>query len=140
MRKNKGSAEDARQVPQGIDSPQPFPFWKVSIQKCPPSANEYIRTHWAVNRRQKGIWYIEIYAAFRDAMPTLATGKRKVRIEVTSTRQRDHANLWTPVDKLIVDNLVKLRWLVDDKPAYLDLCVSGKAGTPETVIEIWGEA
>lgn len=111
--------------------------WRGVIPFCPPSANVFLRSHWAERKRLAKLWYLEVYAAFKDSFPTKATTKRTVRIEVTSTRTRDHANLWTPVDKLIVDNMVKIGWLIDDDPTYLDLGVTGKSGEPQTVIEIW---
>lgn len=113
--------------------------WRGVVPFCPPSANIYLRSHWTEQSRLKKVWYLEIYAAFKEGFPTKAKGKRKVRVEVTSTRTRDHSNLWTPVDKLILDNLTKIGWIVDDCPEYIEIEVLGKKGVPETVIEIWEE-
>lgn len=129
----QGKARDAAHAAEGPLSPK---SWKGVIPVTLPSANVYLRSHWAERLRLQRIFYLELYAAFKDHMPTKATGKRKVKVLVVSTRERDYANLFTPVDKLLLDQMVKLGWLVDDKPAYLDLDVTGRAGTPETVVEI----
>lgn len=110
--------------------------WRGEIDDCPPSANVYQRLHWSDRHPMIARWYLEIYVAFKGNWPTRATGKRRVRIVIRSKRERDHANLWLGADKLILDNLVKLGWLVDDKPSFLDATVRGEVGQPRTVIFI----
>jgi hypothetical protein len=120
-------------------SPSPVSYWKGFIPLTLPSANVFLRSHWTERKRLSKIMYLELYDAFKDNFPTRATGKRRVRVEVVSHRQRDHANLWTPVDKLIHDNLTKLQWIVDDSPKYITPEVLGSVGLPGTIVEIWGE-
>ena len=130
-----GETGKARDAAHAADRPLSPRSWKGVVPVI-PSANVYLRSHWSERMRLQKIFYLELYAAFKDDVPTKATGKRKVKVLVVSTRERDWANLVTPVDKLLLDQMVKLGWLVDDKPAFLDLEVAGRAGTPETVVEI----
>ena len=95
-----------------------------------------MRTHFRARKVLKDRFYLELYAAFALDMPTKAVGRRHVRVVVTSLRERDHANLWLGVDKLIHDNLTKLGWLVDDSPKWMTPTVEGKVGAKHTLIEI----
>ncbi len=113
--------------------------WRAEINDCPPTANEYMRMHYRVRMAQKSKWYTLIYAAFFHDTPRKATGRRRVRVVVTSKRERDYANLWLAIDKCLLDSLVKLGWLVDDSPKFLTPVVEGKVGEPHTLIEIFGE-
>jgi len=110
--------------------------WTGIIKDCPPSANQLLRTHYRDRKALAERWYLELYAAFAHDRPTKAIGKRRVAVTVTSTRERDHANLWLGVDKLIFDNLTRLGWLVDDNPTYLDAEVKGETGDRSTSITI----
>ncbi len=117
--------------------------WRAEIPLCPPSANVYIRLNIHERKVAKGLWYIDIYAAFARgdayAVPTKATGRRRVRVTVRSKNMRDYANLWLGVDKLIFDNLTKLGWIVDDSPKWMTPEVVGEVGEPHTTIEVFGE-
>jgi hypothetical protein len=82
-------------------------------------------------------WCNRLYAAFyEDGAPTKATGKRKVRLWLRSKRQRDYANAFLAADKLILDQLKRHGWLVDDSPKWLELEVNPEVGDPQTIIEI----
>lgn len=141
MGNEAGKAADVGKRREGetTNFPLPASHWRGVLNVTLPSANVFMRQHWAVRKRQKDSYYLELYAAFKDNLPTKATGKRDVKIEITSSRLRDHANLWLAADKLILDNLVKLGWLVDDSPDYVDAFVTGKTGVSQVVIDIWGE-
>ena len=105
---------------------------------APPSANVFQRLHWAERERLIRDWYTLVLAAFgrHRRMPNRARAKRRVRIVVTSRQMRDAANLVLAADKLILDNLVRLGWLADDSPDWLDLKVDGATGAPRTEILI----
>lgn len=113
--------------------------WRGEVKDCPPSANVFERLHWAERSRLIKAWNLHVYTAFFHDTPTQAVGRRKVRVVVTSPRERDHANLWLGVDKLVHDNLTKMGFIVDDSQKFLTPIVEGQVGTPHTLIEIWGE-
>ena len=119
--------------------PCPLPYWRGVIPVTLPSANVFMRSHWTARQKLGKVMYLELYDAFKDSFPSKATGKRRVRVEVVSTRRRDRANLWLPTDKLIHDNLTKFGWIVDDSEDYIEPEVVGRAGEPQTIVEIWGE-
>lgn len=110
--------------------------WRAVVEDAPPSANVLMRMHWAARKRLIGRWYLELYGAFQFDLPTRAKQKRNVRVVVTTIHERDYANLWLGVDKLIFDNLKKLGWLVDDSPKWMMPEVVGRVGKPQTEIEI----
>lgn len=121
-------------------SRQPAPVqsrtWHGEVPQAPPSANVFQRMHWIDRRKLIADWYILLCAAFFRETPTQATGRRRVRVVVRSKQERDYANLWLAVDKLVFDNLTKRGWLVDDDRAHLEPEVLGEEGTPRTLIEI----
>lgn len=135
---------DARQAAKAVDSPRISKtgrvkrprVWRGEINDCPPSANEYMRMHFRLQKAQKAKWYVLIYTAFFDNMPKKAKGRRHVRVVVTSTKERDYSNLWLAIDKCIHDTLTKLGWIIDDSPKFMTPTVEGKVGTPHTLIEI----
>lgn len=114
--------------------------WRGEVNDCPPSANVYMRLHFRERKALKDRWYLELYSAFAkfggEGLPDRARKRRHVRVVVTSKQQRDHANLWLGVDKLIHDNLTKLGWIADDCPNWMTPVVEGVVGTPHTLIEI----
>jgi hypothetical protein len=144
VREGDDVTKETGKVARGERHSDPCPspvsgYWK-GIVPVVPSNNVFMRSHWAERKRLKDVFYLEIYYAFRDSLPSKATGKRRVRIEVVSRRQRDYLNLAGPCDKLLVDNLVKLGWLRDDNPTYLEIELAGSSGSDTRCeIEIWGE-
>jgi len=113
-----------------------MPSWKVVIPVVYPSANVLLRQHWAKRRSQIGKWAMVLQALMAHVPP--ASGRRRfVRITRYGKRELDPANAWTGADKLIVDNLVRLGYLVDDSRRWLTLSVLSRKGQPErTEIEI----
>lgn len=97
-----------------------------------------MRSHWAVRKRLAGVWYLLILEAFGRAAPPQAVDKRRVRIIVVSRKERDHSNLWLACDKLILDNLTRLGWIVDDSPRWVEISIEGRTGKPSCEIEVEG--
>lgn len=109
--------------------------WRIMVAEAPPSANVFMRTHFRRRAKLKEAWgYLLLAAGVRDIPP--AKANRIVYVTVTSKKQRDHANLWLGVDKLILDNLVGFGVLKDDSPRFCDVIVKGKVGDRATEIEI----
>jgi len=100
-----------------------------------PSANVFIRQHWAKRRKQKSDWGFLIRRAFGRTRDEVKK-KRKVIVTRVSNRLLDRANLWLSIDKLIIDNLVSQEWLVDDSEKWIDLHVKQKTGEKKMIIEI----
>lgn len=110
--------------------------WRCHVPFAPPAANAFMRMHWAKRRAMKKEWRIAIIAAFGTARPTQAKDKRLVTITIRTPRARDHANLWLAADKLILDNLTVLGWIVDDSTTWLDVEVRSEKGPAEVTIDI----
>lgn len=111
--------------------------WHGEIPRVPPSANVFMRMNrWKDQGKLKGEWYLEVYAAFAPNTPEKAEGKRRVTVIVRSKNLRDDANQYLAVDKLILDNLRTLGWIVDDSPKWIDLKVTGEVGQPRTFITL----
>lgn len=91
---------------------------------------------WRDHGKLKGEWYCEIYAAFVRDAPTKAEGRRRIKITIRSKGMRDQANQYLAADKLLLDNLKSLGWIVDDSPKWIELEVAGETGAPRTIIEI----
>lgn len=106
-----------------------------------------MRMSWRRRHELGQMWYVHLYKAFFDSPPTRATGKRSVRIHLFYRNRRDYPNLWLAADKLILDNLVKLGWLVNDDAKHLDITLVGDTlrdvkpivPKPMAQIEITGE-
>lgn len=100
--------------------------WTLRIDRPCPSQNEFAFAHWRKAKNSKDAWKILIRSA--DGFLTIpkAQGKRKLTIERHAKGILDEQNLIGGA-KGIIDNLVQLGLLVDDKPACLEL------GTPVQV-------
>ena len=94
-----------------------------------PSANNLLRMHWAKRRKMVEDWHWLVKQALqKQGMKHIGNTSRfktLVRIDalvyIKDGRSiKDRSNLITPIDKLIVDNLVKELILVDDTPEYLE--------------------
>ena len=100
---------------------------KLILYRGIPSVNEvnrwrYKRQHWRL-KQEKNAWRVLLLSAGKDVRET----QTPRQVIITSVRKRllDKDNLYGSV-KLLVDSMVKLKWLVDDRPAYLDLEVRQK--------------
>lgn len=109
-------------------------FVKLSIHGSLPSANTYLRMHWAKRRKMIESWGWAVKIALQKVKLNHIgnTSYFKVPMKITAKifikdkrKLKDTGNLRTPIDKLIVDNLVAQRILVDDSAEYL------KWGEPE---------
>lgn len=110
--------------------------WRAIIPDVPPSANQFLRTHWGRRAKLKEKFQRLLYKAFFGSGVTKAEGKRKVTLILHTKRQRDYANNFLAADKCILDSLVNLGYLKDDSPKWLELSLSSQVGTPQTIIEI----
>ena len=117
--------------------------WTLEIEVITPSANVYDRMHWRKKRKLSKDWFFILYEAicekyFHDEPLRRAKKKRQVDVVRYSRGTLDEGNVWTPVDKMIFDNLVKLGILVDDSPKWLKpTVVPRKAKRNRMKIEIW---
>lgn len=110
--------------------------WRAEIPCAPPSENEMLRMHFRQRKELKDIWYLHLYTSFFNSGIRKAKIKRVVRITVRSKKERDRGNLWGPADKMILDNLTRLGFIVDDSPKWIDVDVQGEVGEPRTVVEV----
>lgn len=94
--------------------------WSLTIPRACPSQNKHQWAHWGKVRREKQEWYNLIRAAEGFLDIPRATGKRKLTLERFGWGTLDEMNLIGGA-KGIVDNLVQLGLLVDDKPSMLQL-------------------
>jgi hypothetical protein len=88
-----------------------------------PSQNELDRMHWQARRRLKANWKMLIRAtnlAAGSMRIPQANGPRTLTIERWSSGTLDTQNLIGGA-KGIIDNLVQLGLLVDDRPEFLTL-------------------
>ena len=118
--------------------------WKklatLELPEAYPSANVYMRWHWAAQKKAITKWRWLIWYASQMAnrkFPIQAKKRRKVRITRYSQRSIDHANCYLCGDKLILDNLTAMGWLVDDNLEFLELDIRPEKGKPKTVVEIY---
>jgi len=94
--------------------------WSITIPRACPSQNRHQWAHWAIIRKEKMEWFNLIRAAEGFTNIPKATGKRKLTLERFGWKILDEMNLIGGA-KGIVDNLVQLGLLVDDKPSDLEL-------------------
>ena len=111
--------------------------WTISIPLRLPKANDYIRYHWSKQQRTRNEWR-RLLDLFGGNIPPAAK-PRKVRV-ISYRKQlldRDDA-LYLTADKVILDSLVRLELLVDDKSEWCKLEVKQvKMNWDEfTVVEI----
>lgn len=94
--------------------------WSLTIPRACPSQNKHQWAHWAIIRKEKAEWMTLIRTAYGFPDIPRATGRRKLTIERWGWKILDEMNLIGGA-KGIVDNLVQLGLLVDDKPSMLEL-------------------
>lgn len=94
--------------------------WTLRIDKASPSQNIHDRSHWRQKVATKRLWLMLIRGA-RDFLDVpRAHGKRRLTIERHGRGILDEPNLIGGA-KGLIDDLVQLGLLVDDKPTFLDL-------------------
>ena len=94
--------------------------WTLRIEKPSPSQNEFAFAHWRKAKASKDAWKLLIRGAPGFLEIPRAHGKRRLTIERHAKGTLDEQNLIGGA-KGIIDDLVQLGLLVDDKPAFLDL-------------------
>lgn len=94
--------------------------WTLKIPRACPSQNLHQWAHWARIRAEKKLWWALIRSAPGFLEIPRATGRRRLTLERWGWRILDEANLIGGA-KGIIDNLVQLGLLVDDRPDMLDL-------------------
>lgn len=120
---------------KGTGNPLKLLVWKLYVPEPTPLANEFLRMHWSRRSEIRKRWGWLLLEAGVRGIPT-AERKRSVLVVRRSPGDPDYANLWTPIDKLILDNLVEFGALVDDSPQWLDLAARSEHGTGSMEIEI----
>jgi len=94
--------------------------WHLVIPVPTPSQNTRERQHHMARHTCKGLWWWAIRAAPGFLLIPRATCKRRLTIERHAKGiPQDEANVHGGC-KGIVDDLVQLRLLVDDSPAYIE--------------------
>lgn len=94
--------------------------WTLRISKASPSQNEFAFSNWRVAYRSKQEWATLIRGARGFLDVPKASGKRHLTIVRHGFRALDVPNIIGGA-KGIIDNLVQLGLLVDDRPELLDL-------------------
>ena len=94
--------------------------WTLRIEKPSPSQNVLDRSNWRGRKASKDSWKMLIRGAPGFLDIPRAHGKRRLTIERHAKGTLDEQNLIGGA-KGIIDDLVQLGLLVDDKPAFLDL-------------------
>jgi hypothetical protein len=95
-------------------------MWTLRIDKASPSQNAFAFSHWRKAKASKDAWKMLIRCAKGFLEVPKATGKRRLTIERHSSGLLDEQNLIGGA-KGIIDNLVQLGLLVDDRPELLEL-------------------
>lgn len=94
--------------------------WTLRIDVASPSQNDLDRMHWQARRRVKDGWKLLVRTAPGFVRIPRAKGHRTLTIERGSCGTLDTQNLIGGA-KGIIDNLVQLGLLVDDRPEFLTL-------------------
>lgn len=116
---------------------------KLEVLGHLPSANQLLRMHWAKRNRMIQDWAWAVKQGLQKAKIHYVgnTSYFKEPVSVSATvfilnkrMVKDIGNLITPIDKLIIDNLVTQKILVDDTPEYLEWGHINQAiGKPERI-------
>lgn len=115
--------------------------WTITLPEWhPPSMNQYVRTHWAVRKRDLDNLTNEIHLISTYQRIPKATTPRAVRIVIQKTprgKRDDPGNLYAR-SKAILDALVRCELLLDDDNTSLEALevVERRADTKQTLIEI----
>ncbi|MHC4176024.1 MAG: hypothetical protein ACYSWU_00870 [Planctomycetota bacterium] len=116
--------------------------WTLTISEIFPTTNPFLRFHWTKRDKLIKEWYwllLEQVVLHSDGL-TNARKKRHVKVISYRRGDPDEHNLTTPMDKLCLDNFIKLGVLVNDNKKWCKLeppesRPAGKLGK-RTVIEI----
>ena len=120
---------------------------KLKLELCGElkSNNELMRMHWTKRRKLIEVWAwmvsVQLNHTGQAYIGNTSKFKCPVRVKVTVFRPRgrpmDDSNLIAGADKLIIDNLVRQRILVDDSDEYLtwEKPVQ-KTGKAKAIVEI----
>ena len=120
---------------------------RIRFRATPESLNKMLRTHWSKRARGRADWYwllqVGTTPSQRIALKTAAQTQHRMKVRIKTflrTRRFDPDNLTAAV-KPLLDSLVKLQFIRNDSPVWLDLKVeqdlaSRNGGISETVIEI----
>ncbi len=102
---------------------------RLVINKVTPSGNELLRLHWAARKKEQNFFAALLLGQIRQwehindfaGDGTIkATGKRRVTITRHGKRTLDTDNGYSGL-KLLLDELVKFKLLIDDKPTHCEL-------------------
>lgn len=94
--------------------------WILRIERPSPSQNTLERSHWRARKASKDAWKTLIRGAAGFLDIPRAHGRRRLTIERHAKGTLDEQNLIGGA-KGLIDDLVQLGLLVDDRPAFLDL-------------------
>lgn len=94
--------------------------WTLVIMEASPSQNVWDRWHWRDKWASKAKWKMLIRAAAGFIYIPKATVKRSLTVHRCSPGTLDESNLIGGL-KGVIDALVQLGVLVDDRPEFLDL-------------------
>lgn len=118
---------------------------KLELRGELKSNNELMRMHWAKRRKLIAVWAWVVCSELNHTGQNFIGNTSKfncpVRVKVTVFRPKgrpmDDSNLISSVDKLIIDNLVKQRILVDDSDEMLTWeKPKQKTGKAKVIVEI----
>ncbi len=112
---------------------------RLVIAKVTPSGNELLRLHWAARKKEQNVFAALLLGQIRQHATWPACGKRRVTITRFGKRTLDTDNGYSGL-KLLLDELVKFKLLIDDKPSHCELIFVQeklqKNCSPHTVIEL----
>jgi len=94
--------------------------WILNIPMVPPSANVYIRQHWATRAKLRDEWHLAVWALCNEARVTpLDKCTINCTIYFRDKRKRDLDNFEFTLKKLIQDALVRIGIIPDDTPDHI---------------------
>ena len=94
--------------------------WSLVIMEASPSQNVWDRWHWRKKWESKAQWKLLIRGAAGFIYIPKATGKRSLLVHRHGKQTLDPSNLIGGL-KGVIDDLVQLGLLVDDKPEFLEI-------------------
>ena len=108
-----------------------------------PSGNQLLRMHWAKRRKMIEQWAWAVKQGLQKArvlyIGNVSYFGRPVTVSakvfvLNKRMEKDRSNIITSLDKLVIDNLVTQKVLVDDTPEYLDWgTIEQPIGKPERI-------
>ena len=114
--------------------------WTLIIPMTPPSANLYIRHHWATRAKLRDEWHLAVWALCNEARVTpLDICTINCTVYFKDQRRRDEPNFRLTLDKLVLDGLVRCGIIPDDDPSHVTsfvVTLDTDKGNPRTEISI----